>query len=72
MDIFIRERTPYNRILNEASEEAGITENIGTHTLRKTFGYWAYRQGTDIVMVMQLLNHSAPVDYKKIYWDNTG
>lgn len=48
------------RILNDAAEEAGIKENIGTHTLRKTFGYWAYRQGVDIAMIMQLLNHSAP------------
>lgn len=48
------------RILNDAAQAVGISENIGTHTLRKTFGYWAYRQGVDIAMIMQLLNHSAP------------
>lgn len=48
------------RILNDAAEEAGINENIGTHTLRKTFGYWAYKQNLDIAMIMQLLNHSSP------------
>ncbi|MGN7311557.1 tyrosine-type recombinase/integrase [Alkalicoccobacillus gibsonii] len=31
------------RILNVAAERAGLTDKIGaigTHTLRKTFGYW--------------------------------
>ncbi|MCS5695257.1 site-specific integrase [Desulfofundulus thermocisternus] len=48
------------RILNEAARAVGITDEIGTHTLRKTFGYHAYKQGVDITRIQKLLNHSAP------------
>ena len=47
-------------ILNDAAKNIGIKENIGTHTLRKTFGYWAYKQQMDITLIMQMLNHSSP------------
>ncbi|WP_459907135.1 site-specific integrase [Desulfotomaculum defluvii] len=49
----------YN-IINNAAHAVGIQENIGTHTLRKTFGYHAYKQGTDLTLIQKLLNHSAP------------
>ncbi len=49
----------YN-IINDAARAVGIKEQIGTHTLRKTFGYWAYRQGVDLTIIQKLLNHSAP------------
>jgi site-specific recombinase XerD len=48
------------RILNQAAEHVGITENIGTHTLRKSFGYHAYQAGIDITRIQKLLNHSSP------------
>ena len=48
------------RILNDAARIVGISGRIGTHTLRKTFGYWAYKQGQDIVMIQKLFNHSSP------------
>ena len=38
----------------------GITDSIGTHTLRKTFGYWAFKSGVDITRIQKLLNHSSP------------
>jgi len=38
----------------------GITEAIGTHTLRKTFGYWAYKDGKDLSLIQKLLNHASP------------
>ena len=47
------------KILNAAARAAGIKDNIGTHTLRKTFGYHAYNQGVDIALLMETLNHSA-------------
>ena len=34
-------------------------EKIGTHTLRKTFGYHAYNSGYDIELIQKLFNHSA-------------
>lgn len=48
------------RILNQAAQAIGIKEQIGTHTLRKTFGYWAYQAGVDVTRIQKLLNHSAP------------
>lgn len=47
-------------ILNAAAKEVGITDAIGTHTLRKTFGYHAYKAGVGIEVIQKLLNHSAP------------
>ena len=48
------------RVINKAARMTGITEAIGTHTLRKTFGYWAYKNGADITQIQKLLNHSTP------------
>jgi integrase len=48
------------RIINGAARAVGITDEVGTHTLRKTFGYHAYKQCKDIVVIQKLLNHSAP------------
>ena len=48
------------KILNEAARSIGIKEKIGTHTLRKTFGYHAYNNGYDISLIQKLFNHSSP------------
>ncbi|WP_018704813.1 site-specific integrase [Anaeromusa acidaminophila] len=47
-------------ILTEAARAVGIKDAIGTHTLRKTFGYWAYKAGHDITRIQHLMNHSSP------------
>lgn len=49
-------------ILNNAARSVGITERIGTHSLRKTFGYFAYKQGIDLAMIQKLLNHSSQTE----------
>jgi site-specific recombinase XerD len=48
------------QILNDSAKIAGIKEDIGTHTLRKTFGYWSYKQGIDITLLQRIFNHSTP------------
>lgn len=48
------------KVINKAARAVGITDHIGTHTLRKTFGYHAYMMGTDITRIQKLLNHSSP------------
>lgn len=48
------------RILNAAARSVGISEKIGTHSLRKTFGYHAFQAGVDITRIQKLLNHSSP------------
>lgn len=47
------------RILNSAANQVGI-EDMGTHSMRKTFGYFAYKAGTDITLLMDIFNHSSP------------
>lgn len=47
------------RILKGAADKVGI-ENIGTHTLRKTYGYHQYKRNRDIVKLQHLFNHSSP------------
>ncbi|MDP4549984.1 site-specific integrase [Guptibacillus hwajinpoensis] len=47
------------KILNQAASEAGLTE-IGTHTMRKTFGYFYYKQTKDVAMLQKIFGHSAP------------
>ncbi|WP_077210426.1 site-specific integrase [Bacillus dakarensis] len=49
-------------ILNDAARSIGITDRIGTHSLRKTFGYFAYQQGIDLAMIQKLLNHSSQAE----------
>ena len=47
-------------ILNRAAEDVGITEATGTHSLRKTFGYHAFKAGIGIERLQTILNHSSP------------
>ena len=48
----------YN-ILKEVGEEFGV-ENLGTHTMRKTFGYHYYKKTKDVATLMKMFNHSDP------------
>lgn len=48
------------RQLNKASHMVDIDEGIGTHTMRKTFGYWFYKQTMDVAKLQLILNHSHP------------
>lgn len=48
------------RILNAACKTENIKENVGTHTLRKTFGYHFYKKTKDIALLQNILNHSSP------------
>lgn len=54
------QRAQAYKIINDAARAVGITDPIGTHTLRKTFGYWAYKDGKDITIIQKLLNHASP------------
>jgi integrase len=47
------------RILNNVANKLAM-EEIGTHTLRKTFGYWHYQQNKDVAILQDIFNHSAP------------
>ena len=47
------------RILNNAAQKCNISM-IGTHSMRKTFGYHFYRQTKDVATLMKLFGHSTP------------
>ena len=46
------------RIVRQAAEETGIDGNVSCHSLRKTFGYHAWKQGVPPAMLM-IYNHSS-------------
>ena len=46
------------RIIHQAAEALGIGSNIGTNSMRKTFGYHAYKRGVAISLLQGHFNHS--------------
>ncbi|HEF1906388.1 TPA: tyrosine-type recombinase/integrase [Bacillus cereus] len=47
------------RQLQKAADMAGL-DSVGTHTMRKSFGYWFYKQTKDVAKLQNILNHSHP------------
>jgi len=54
------DRTTAYKILKGAAKAIGYTEPIGTHSLRKTFGYTFYQKYKDIGALQKLFNHDKP------------
>ena len=53
-------RTQAFRIVKEAADYAGLKEShISCHSLRKTFGYFAWKQGTPPALLMNIYRHSS-------------
>lgn len=50
-------RTRAWQIMQDIGERFGV-EHLGTHTLRKTFGFHYYKQTGDIATLMLMYNHS--------------
>lgn len=54
----------YNRItayymIRDACKKVGLEERIGTHSMRKTFGYHHYQQFKDVALLQKIFNHSS-------------
>jgi Site-specific recombinase XerD len=47
------------RILRGAAEAVGLLIRVSPHSLRKSFGYWAWRNGASPVVLMSIYNHSS-------------
>lgn len=47
------------KVMHEAGKKFGM-DHLGTHTLRKTFGYHFYMQTKDVVLLQKILNHNHP------------
>ena len=47
------------KVIREAGEDNRVW-GLGTHSMRKTFGYHYYKMTGDIVTLMKILNHCDP------------
>ena len=47
------------RIIREAAESLKLSCRVSCHSLRKTFGYHAWKSGASIVIIMEIYNHSS-------------
>lgn len=65
--IFTSQKAPHTsicrsqafRIIKKAAAYCGIEGNVSCHSLRKTFGYYAWQNGTPPAMLMNIYNHSS-------------
>jgi integrase len=53
------DRSQVYRFLNDACKEVGITANIGTHTMRKTFAGHMFNKYGNIALLQTVLNHAS-------------
>lgn len=53
------------RIIHQAAEAVGIEGKIGTNSMRKTFGFHAYKRGVAISILQKHFNHSTPSETLK-------
>ena len=51
-------RTQARRIIRDAGEAINLPGQISCHSLRKTFGYHAWKSGTSPAIIMEIYNHS--------------
>ncbi len=47
------------RIIRAAAESARIADRVSCHSLRKTLGYHAWKNGTSPAVIMAIYNHSS-------------
>lgn len=47
------------RIIKNAAYQTGMKQHISCHSLRKTFGYYAWQQGIPPALIMTIYNHSS-------------
>lgn len=65
--LFFSQKSPYEpltriqayRIIQQAVHDLSIPGHISCHSLRKTFGYQAWKEGAEPALLMSIFNHSS-------------
>lgn len=65
--IFSSQKYPYDRlsrsqafrIIKKAAVHCGMEQHVSCHSLRKTFGYYAWQNGIPPALLMSIYNHSS-------------
>ena len=52
-------RSQAYRIIQSAGESLGLPERVSCHSLRKTFGYHAWKSGVSPAVIMDIYNHNS-------------
>ena len=47
-----------NRMVKDWCAAVGLKGNYGSHTLRKTWGYWQYKRGTPLPLLVEAFGHA--------------
>lgn len=53
------------RVIHRAAEAIGIPGKIGTNSMRKTFGFHAYKRGIAIALLQKHFHHATPSETLK-------
>jgi len=54
-----------HQLVNEWCAAIGLEGHWGSHTLRKTFGFWCFHQGISLALLMSLFGHSSEAITKR-------
>ena len=49
-------RSQVYRFINDVCKNVNISVNVGTHTMRKTFGYHHYKLNNDVALLQKIFN----------------
>lgn len=58
-------RQQAHRIIHQAVDALGIKGKYGASSMRKTFGFHAYKQGVSLSLIQKHFNHSTPSETLK-------
>jgi site-specific recombinase XerD len=53
------------RVIHHAARSVGIEGKVGTNSMRKTYGYHAYKKGVAVSLLQKLFGHATPSETLK-------
>ncbi|MEI0738822.1 tyrosine-type recombinase/integrase [Paenibacillus sp. JTLBN-2024] len=60
-------RQQAHRILDHACDMCGVEDKFGSHGMRKSWGYFAFKQGVSLDYISIALNHRSIAETKDIW-----